>query len=556
MQQAVGSGANLSFALSDDGRKLLARFSPGGMGLSTDKAGLRRLLDEEGWGRYSIYEPFLDEVARKCQSGLPFEQVIGEARDGSFEVKLDNSKMAAYLTLVPPEGGKAVEKAEVFRRLEEMGIVAGLNLEAIDRALALGEASLVPIAAGRQPEHGVDGWLESLIPIVRERRPRIDENGIAHYRDMGEIVVVRAGESVMRRNPPTPGVAGETVLGQPIPAKPGKEVAFASKLSGVEFDPADPNVLRAALTGQPVRVKNGINIEPTYTVPKVDITTGNIAFEGTVKVLGDVQAGMEIQATGDIYIDGTVEAASLDAGGDIVVKGGVIGRMDARDRDSAEARSHVCCDGSFSARFVQNARVDAGDGIYVEEMVMQSDLSAVNQIIVGKQGAAKGHIIGGSAQATLLIQAHVLGSPSHTRTQVSAGISPREHDLLKRLAREREAWENRLADVEKLLAFARENPGRIAADVLARADYTRRDAQTRIELLREEQEQVSLQIELAKDAKVAVIKTVFGGIEVEFGGKFHWTTDKREGGVFRLDEGELIFDALPRQLSVARGGAH
>jgi hypothetical protein len=138
---------------------------------------------------------------------------------------------------------------------------------------------------------------------------------------------------------------------------------------------------------------------------------------------------------------------------------------------------------------------------------------------------------------------------------VGAGISPREHELLRRLAREREAWDSRLADVEKLIAFAAASPGRIAPAVLERANHTRKDALTRIELLREEQERVSQQIHLAQDAKVAVMKTVFGGIEVEFGGKFHWTVDKREGGVFRLEEGELVFDTLPRELSVVRKGS-
>ena len=41
--------------------------------------------------------------------------------------------------------------------------------------------------------------------------------------DLGGIVTVHQGERLMQKHPPTPGEAGENVLGQVIPAKPGKE---------------------------------------------------------------------------------------------------------------------------------------------------------------------------------------------------------------------------------------------------------------------------------------------------------------------------------------------
>ena len=37
---------------------------------------------------------------------------------------------------------------------------------------------------------------------------------------------------------------------------------FATKLSGVEFDPADQNVLVAAIDGSPHLLENGSSVEP------------------------------------------------------------------------------------------------------------------------------------------------------------------------------------------------------------------------------------------------------------------------------------------------------
>lgn len=547
----------LSFILSDDGKKLLARFLPRNGALSLGLADVRKLLAEDGWDGYFLYEPFLAEVVRKCQGGQAFEQVVGEARDAEFSIQLDSSKMAAYLTITPPMGGRPVDRVLVYRKVEELGIVAGLDFEAIDQAIAAGKCDGVLIASGRQPVHGEDGRLESLLPELKERRPRLDSLGLADYRDLGEIFVVKSGEPLMRRVPPTDGEAGETVLGQVIPAIPGKGAMFAANLSGVDFDPVDPNVLAAAITGQPVQVKNGVIVEPTYVTTGVDLSTGNIVFEGTVKVQGDVQAGMLIQATGDIHIEGTVEAATLSAGGQIVIKGGVIGRVEGNKEKTGESEvSHIRCDGSFSARFVQNAQIEAGDSIYIEEVVMQSDLVAANQIVVGKQGTSKGHIIGGTAMATLLVRTRVLGSPSHIRTVVGAGINPRQHEQLKQLAREREEWEKKRDDVEKLIAFAAASPGKIPPASLEKANYTRQTALARIERLREEHELISHQVRLAQDARIIVEKTLCGGVEVQFGGRIFQAAEDREGGMFCLRDGELEYDDLPREMRLRRGAAY
>lgn len=552
--EEIAQDVGLSFLLSTDGTKLLARFEPRNGGSTIDLADLQRLLAAGGWDKYYLYPPFLSEVVKKCAAGQPFEQVIGEARDAEFAIQVDSSKMAAYLTITPAAGGRPVDRVLVYRKIEEMGLVAGLDFEAIDRAIAAGAVEGVLIATGRQPEHGQDGRLETMIQDMKERRPRLDEKGIAHFRDMGDITIVHAGAQLMRRVPPTSGTAGETVLGQVIPALPGKGVMFAANLSGVAFDPADPDVLAATITGQPVQVKNGVMVEPTYITPVVDLSTGNIVFEGTVKVQGDVHAGMTIRATGDIHIAGTVEAATLDAGGDIAVLGGVIGRMDTREKDSAEPVSHVRCSGSFNARFVQNAQIEADDGIFIDEMVMQSDLSAGNQIVVGKTGSSKGHVVGGTALAGLLVKAQVIGSPSHIRTVVSVGINPRQHELIRQLAREREEREKALDDVARVIVFAAQNPGRIPADAVAKAEKTRQVALDRIEALRGELELVNRQVELGKNAKIVVGRTLCGGVEVQFGGKLYKAADDREGGVFCMREGELAYDILPRETGRQQAG--
>jgi uncharacterized protein (DUF342 family) len=106
---------------------------------------------------------------------------------------------------------------------------------------------------------------------------------------------------------------------------------FASKLSGACIDPDDPNRLLAAIAGQPVAVPGGMIVEPVYTVSAVNMASGNVSFDGSVVVRGDVAAGMTVKVTGDIQIGGTADPCRLEAGGNIVIKGGALGGVGRKE---------------------------------------------------------------------------------------------------------------------------------------------------------------------------------------------------------------------------------
>ncbi|MDP2879741.1 MAG: FapA family protein [Sulfuricella sp.] len=542
--------SGLTLKLADDRRRLLASFRPAKVLGEADLGLLRGELAEQ-FPDLFIFEQLLPQAINKIRAGEAFEITIGEVRDGEVQVHLDASKMAAYLHILPPFGGAPVTREQVGSAIERAGVVFGLDHEVVEQSIQAGRADNVLIAKGRQPVYGEDGRLESLIPSMKERRPRLDEHGLANYRNLGEVLVVHTGETLVRRVPATPGEAGETLLGQEIPAIPGKDVMFASGLTGVAPDTSDPDVLVAAITGQPVQVKNGVIVEPTYTASSVDLSTGNIVFDGTVKVQGDVQAGMCIRATGDIHVAGTVEAATqgeatLEAGGDIVVQGGVIGRADSGSGESHV--SHLHCKGSFTARFVQNVQIFAEDSIYIDDTAMHSDLSAANQVVVGKEGSGKGkgRIIGGLTQATLLVKAQVIGSPSLTKTVVEVGFHPKMNDRLRLLASEREEWDKKLEDVQRVLAFAKLNPGKLSEETLQKAEKTLVSAQARIAELQDEHEILNGQLRLSDKGRVVVEKTLYEGVEVMSGGQRYKAVAERGAGVFCLREGELVYDDLPR----------
>lgn len=536
----------LILALSEDGRQLLAHYTPAPGNPPLDQARLRQEISAQDFDHLHLIDAALDQlIAQASTASESFSLEIGEARDAQVSVELAPDKMAAWLDVTPPCGGTAVTAEQIRRALMEKQVTCGILDDAVNEALSKGEAHRQLVAQGREAVHGEDGKLECLIEMAKERHPHLDERGIADYRDLGGIVTVHQGERLMQKIPPTLGEAGENILGQVIPAKPGKEAMYAPQLKGAMVDPDDPAFLIAEIPGQPLVVNNGMAVEPTITLATVDLTTGNIDFEGTVDISGDVHAGMSIRATGDIHIGGTVEAAILDAGGDVVVKGGVIGHGEVHEHPDASQKSMIArvhCGRSFAAHFVENASVEVGDSIMVDELAMQSELAAVNQIMVGKPGSGHGRIIGGLVEATLLVQAAVIGSPSGVKTRVMVGNNPYLLEKLRLASKHLEAKNRELDEVVKLTRFIEEHPDRIKPEIRLKAENTFLALQQTIEMALQDKDELARQLELSEDARVVVEKTVFSNVQIEIGGKIHCVEVERGKGAFSLKEGEIEFN--------------
>lgn len=112
---------------------------------------------------------------------------------------------------------------------------------------------------------------------MAERHPHIDEHGMADFRDLGDLVVVKAHAAVAAHPPHRRRKEGFDVGGNPLRPKPGTSWPFAPGLKGVEPDSTDADLLVASVTGQPVMVSRGVKVDPNMVLPEVAILlTGNV----------------------------------------------------------------------------------------------------------------------------------------------------------------------------------------------------------------------------------------------------------------------------------------
>ena len=512
MDNPLPPAPELRFAFDAPTQTLRASLAPGSLVPRIDALWLRDRLADAGYADFKLRRNAVKALITQYNAGgTVVELEIADSIDGELQIATTPDSLEARLTITPAEGGRAVTKDDVLEQLAARGIYEGVRVEEINRAIAAGIAQDLVIARGREPVDGEDGWLECLLPETRARVPNIRPSGRTDYRDLGEVQVVHEGDALMRRHPPTTGTPGLDVTGRPIAPQPGRDQRFASGLRGVRPHADDPDLLVAASDGQPVQVRGGMMVEPIYTVDTVNMTTGNIVFDGTVKVRGDVKAGMRIEASGDIEIGGVVEPATLEARGNIVVKNGVLGAVGKKN----PGKHRIRCDGSFSATYAQQARIEAGDSIFIDDLAMQCELHARNHIRVGN--TRRGHVIGGTLRATLSIHARVIGAPNRIRTELEIGTDSALSRALQDMVQLRDGKESQLLEIGKVLTLSDRQPGRIPAELRDRAEQTATNLSFEVESLRENEDEMRYLLALAKQARVNAEQALHEGVVVSMG---------------------------------------
>ena len=223
-----------------------------------------------------------------------------------------------------------------------------------------------------------------------------------------------------------------TVTGKPIRAIPGKDAKLSpGKNTRLSEDGLE---LFSNIDGQPV-LSDKVSIEPIFVIDgDIDYKTGNVDFAGSVKVSGGVLSGFSVKATANIQIDGVVEDSYIEAGSDVLVRGGIRGR----------GNKTVKAGGNVGALFIEQAVVEAGASVSSQE-VLHSDIVAGDQVNVT---GGKGLIFGGHISATNLIHANTVGADSDIHTELAVGFNPMQKGTLDRFKEKQTKHEASLSEIE------------------------------------------------------------------------------------------------------------
>lgn len=544
MEQAAPK--TLTFTLNKENGELTAHYTP----VETAGPLTRKEFDEtmaaNGFDKFASNRDITENFLEKCTTAkAPLSVVIAKRRDGEFSLNMSDDKMVVTLTLTPPAGGRA-KNVEIIRAIQEMGIKHGILHLPLREALKAGECKDVIVAEGTWPTMGTPAVFESLLDDIERELSEIDEDAVVQYSDLGHLLLVNPGDKLMRRTPPVPGIDGIDVMGQKVVTRPVANLVFNPDSTGAIIDKNDPELLIAEVAGQPKLISNGVKVNNIVEVENVDLGTGNITFEGTIRISGDIKSGMRLHASGDVFVNGMVEAAEVVAGGDIAIKGGIIGATEAQSGAASAAASPgakiVSKAGSIQALFAQNVYIEAAKAILISGNASQCELIAGEEILVGKPNSSKGgQVIGGRAQATNLIKAVSFGAPTGATTRVQVGSDPQWAEKLHAKEKELEKKTDELEHTIKQINHLKNNGSKEEQATLPELDANRM-------LFVEEVRELNKVLQEMKDghlpldqARIVAGKAIHEGVEIRIGKQIMLVTSDLGKGTARLQQDKIAF---------------
>ncbi|MDX9755116.1 MAG: FapA family protein, partial [bacterium] len=263
----------------------------------------------------------------------------------------------------------------------------------------------VTVAEGMPPIAGEDGSIDWAIDLsILDGSQLVEKKGRINFKDRHHVLQVNEDQLLAQLLPPTDGAYGKTILGEDLAPTPGKPAKFPAG-KGIRIS-EDGTEMTAALSGVVCKDGEKVSISPTYTVQgNVSFKTGNINFDESVIITGEVMTDFKVRAGQDLHISGLVEGAILDVGGNLFIDGGVQG----------DDKAKIKAGGDITVKFINNATVEANGNIYVNGPITQSTVIAKGKIILDE---SKGVIQGGYVAADEQILATIIGSELGVKTQI------------------------------------------------------------------------------------------------------------------------------------------
>lgn len=486
--------------------------------------------------RKKIDHPRLDVISALIANIHPSEEKIAEAQeevvlDEEMSVEFSEDKMQVFLTLFPPdEKGKTLSAGEIRQTLEERyHVVSGIDEEALEalggEGKAYGQKAL--IAQAIAPQDGKDGSVTyHFATDDRMGLSADDETEKIDFRNISKFERVDEGQVLVSREFATAGSDGTDVFGKRIPAKKGKEAQFPKPGKNVTLS-EDRRELRSLIKGKASIQGGKVVVLPHIKIDgDVDMSVGNVDFDGDIVISGNINPGFTIKATGNILVAGSVEAASLQAAGNVTIKGGVKGAD----------KGTITAGGSVSAPFIERTTITAGENL-ITGMLVNSQVTCEGCVDVSQ---GRGTLVGGVTSAGQYVAARTVGSDAGIPTRISIGALAQ-----KRL---------RVTELDKTLVQLESNINRLelalkkqSSDASEKAKLDLKVASLKLKAekakLTAEKEALEEEILNAKAGTVHVLGKIYKGVKLYFGKDAYTVPYDNEYVTYSKKQKEILTEA-------------
>ena len=348
----------------------------------------------------------------------------------------DNMKAYAKF-FAASEGEEDMTAEEIMHDLEVQGIKYGIKQDVIERFVQNREyCKNILLAEGTPPVQGRDAYIEYKFNTDNKARPTLLQDGSVDFFNLNIINHCAKDDVLAVLHPEDPGEDGKNLFGERVrPLEVKKAVLKHGK--NIELS-EDGLTLTSMVNGHVELVEGKVSVSDLLIVDNVDTATGNIEFDGSVQVNGNVVTNFSVKAQKDIVVNGVVEGANLVSGGNIIIARGMNGM----------GRGSLRANGNIVAKFLENAAAQA-DGYISSNSILHSNIMAGEEVNVGGK---RGFITGGRVSAAGGVNVKTLGSEMGADTIVEVGIDPVVKNRMTQLRKLIEEDTKTLKTIQPVLA--------------------------------------------------------------------------------------------------------
>ncbi len=355
------------------------------------------------------------------------------------QIETSQDNMQAVLRFYPAsQTGKRITMDSVIKELRFHNVVYGIQMSVLqDHFMSDGiYCTDLVVALGREPRHGTDACIKYYFNTDIHARPTLKDDGTVDYFHLNMLNPCKKGQLLAEIIPEDEGEYGMTVQGAKIRPRQVKKthLEFGHNIEISE----DRRKLTSLVDGHVSLVEGKVFVSDVYVVENVDLSTGNIDFEGSVQVNGNVSSNFVIRAGSNVIISGVVEGAYIEAGGSIIIARGMNGM----------AKGTLKAGGNIVAKFLENATASAG-GYVSTESILHSNVTAATEIQVNGK---RGFITGGHVRAGQKIEVKTLGATLGAPTVVEVGVNPEKKAEYMALQKEVSEIVKNIRSIQPVLA--------------------------------------------------------------------------------------------------------
>ncbi len=342
-------------------------------------------------------------------------KLLPEREGVRFETSKDRMTVTAIF-YPPSEDGELMNEQEILGSLAYRKIVYGIQKETIHDFFEHRKyCTEIVVAQGKPVKQGQNARVEYHFNANLRPKPTLREDGSVDYFHLNIINNCNEGDLLATLHPEVQGEPGINIFGENI--KPAAVKSAFIKYGKNTVLSEDKMTLTATKSGHVTLKEGKVTVSDVLVVENVDLSTGNLEYEGSVEVKGVIATGFSVKAGSNIVVKGIVEGANLEAGADVILECG------------AKAGGNIKADGNVIAKFIENATVTAKGGITSECILHSNVISGTEVNVLGKRG----FIAGGKVCAADKIQAKILGSEMGANTIIEVGADPQVKIRLKEL---------------------------------------------------------------------------------------------------------------------------